>query len=69
MQNKLYTIQLFSPPDYHFAVILQAAIAEPQHHKFSKFLKKFELPDKRGFELTEMRKSRQVPWPLAKPHS
>jgi len=33
---------------------------------FAKFPQKFELLDKRGFKLTEKRKSRQlpVPWPM-----
>jgi len=29
-QNKLYTIQFFSPPDDPFAASPQAAIAEPE---------------------------------------
>ena len=38
MQNKLYTIQFFSPPDDWFAVSPQAAITEPQTLGFLRIL-------------------------------
>ena len=75
MQNKLYTIKFFSPPDDHFTARPQAAIAEPQTHNFCKIPKKnpklpkkFKLPDKRGFTLMEMRKKeRKSPGPPITP--
>jgi len=37
MQNKLYTIQFFSPPNDRFADSPRAVIIEPGHHGFHKF--------------------------------
>ena len=75
MQNKLYIILYFSPPDDWFAVSPWAEIAKPRTQGFlwifAKLLKKaklpenFELPDKRGFKLTD--KSRMFPAPCPTP--
>jgi len=61
----------FSPPDDRFTASSRTVIAEhgkiPDIANFAKFLKKTELLDKRGFELTEKRKADSCP--PANPHS
>jgi len=54
MQNKLYPIQFFSPPDDRFVTDPEQQLQSP---KIPNFLKKFELRDKRGFELPETRRA------------
>ena len=44
MQNKLYTIQFFSPLNYQPTVSPRAAIAEPRNHEFSKIPEKVQTP-------------------------
>jgi len=58
MQTKVYTIQFFLPPDDQLVASPQAATAQPRNPEFPK---KFELPDWRGFELTENEKNRFLP--------
>jgi len=40
IQNKLYTIQIFSPPNDQFSASPRAAIAEHWNHKFCRLLPK-----------------------------
>ena len=79
MQNNVYLIQLFSKPDDRSAASPLAVISwNVKFTNFWEFCKipkkaelpeKFKLPDKRGFELTENKKSRELPAPPANPNS
>ena len=75
MQNKLYTIQFSHHPITDLQSVPEKQSQNPELEDFASFaklpqkttlLEKFELPDKRAFELTEMREARKVPaspWP------
>ena len=69
MQNKLYTIQFFSPPDDQFAVSLWAAIAEPGNHEFCEMTKKVQTPGQEKIQTHGNKTSRERFLPLASPHS
>ena len=74
--QKNYTIQFSHHPITDLQSVSKQWSWNPEFADFANFtklakktelLEKFELPDKRGFELTEMRKKDSCP--LASPHS
>jgi len=75
MQNKLFTIHFFTPPEDLSAASSQAEITDPSDFcKLTKFPKKaklpekFKFPDKRGAEHPETQKTDSF-LSLANPHS
>jgi len=58
MQNKVYTIHFFSPPNDQLMAVPEQQLQNP---KILNFLKKFKLMDKRGFDRTKIRAESLLP--------
>jgi len=67
MQNKLYKIPFFSPPDDQFTASPQAAITEPRNHEFQEIPKKVHTPGQERVQTPGNKKSREPPAPQPTP--
>ena len=62
MQNKLYTIQFFSPPDDQFTASTRAVIAEPRNSQISWYTQK-RPNSQRSLNSQKREEQIPIPWP------
>jgi len=67
MQNKLYTIQFFSPPDDRWSASPRAAIMELGKHEFLEISKRFQTPRQERIQTHRNNKAQKIPAPRPTP--